>query len=121
MIPISVQPRVQVKGLPNHWSSKAVGWKLGKLFHCCLNVILLENGSKEGRILKLLVELKLDCPLLRGSMVKMGSEKHWVNFKYEQVPVFCFYCGIFGHQERSCELKLSDTKKGQIIEGQYGD
>lgn len=56
---------VQVKGLLNHWSAKAVGWKLGKLFHCCLNVILLENGSKEGRILKLFVELKLDCPLLR--------------------------------------------------------
>lgn len=54
-------------------------------------------------------------------MVKMGSEKHWVDFKYEQVPIFCFYCGIFGHQERSCKLNLSDAKEGQIIEGQYGD
>lgn len=117
----SVQVWLQVKGLPNHWSSKSVGWKIGRIFSKCLNVCLLENGSKEGRVLKLLVEIKLDCPLLRGSMIKMGSEKYWLDFRYEQLPVFCFYCGICGHQERACVRKIDDPKKGCILEDQYGD
>lgn len=105
----------------NHWSSKEVGRKLGKLFHCCLNVILLENGSQEGKILKMLVEMKLDNPLLRGSKIKLKNEKHWVDFKYENLPVFCFYCGIIWHQERSCALKVNDAKERQVSEGQYGE
>lgn len=51
---------VQIIGLPNHWSSKEVGWKLGKLFPSCLNVLIPINGSKDGRMLKLLVEVALD-------------------------------------------------------------
>lgn len=74
-----------------------MGWELGKLFHNSLNVYFLENGSKEGRILKLLVEIKLDCPLLRRSMIKIENEKYWVDFRYEQVPVFYFYFYICGH------------------------
>lgn len=98
-----------------------MGWKIGKIFPQCLNVCLLENGSKEGRILKLLVEIKLDCPLLRGSMITMGAEKYWVDFRYKQLPVFCFYCGTCGHQERSCIRKMDDAKEGIILEDQYGD
>lgn len=32
-----------------------------------------ENESKEGRMLKLLVELELDKPLLRGSKIKLNN------------------------------------------------
>lgn len=41
-----------------------------------------------------------------------------VDFKYEQLPVFYFYCGIVGHQERSCTLKLNEAmgaSTGRII------
>lgn len=74
---------VQVKGLPSRWSSKEVGWKLGKLFSTCLNVIYMENGSRDGKILKILVEVNLGQPLLRGTKIKMDSEVEWAEFKYE--------------------------------------
>lgn len=69
----------------------------------------------------MLVEVILNVPLLRGSKIKMANEKHWVDFKYDQLLVFCFYCGIIGHQDRSCELKVNDAKEGQVTEGQYGE
>lgn len=33
---------------------------------------------------------------------KRNQEEYWVNFKYERLPNFCFFCGIIGHAEKSC-------------------
>lgn len=112
---------VQIRGVPHHWSSKEVGWKLGSLFPKCLNVILPENGSKLGRMLKLLVEVNLSKPLLRGTKLKLEQELLWVDFKYEMLPTFCFYCGIVGHQEKNCDKKVRDSIASCVKEGQYGD
>lgn len=95
----------QITGIPHHWASKEVGWKIGKLFHKCLNVILPENGSKQGRVIKILVEVELNKPLLRGTKINIDGEQEWIDFKYELLPSFCFYCGLIGHQEKSCEKR----------------
>lgn len=62
-----------------------------------MNVVFPENVNKDGKMLKLLVEVKLDKPLLRETKIKMEKEVVWVDFKYEQLPTFCFYCGLIGH------------------------
>lgn len=67
-----------------------------------------------------MVELKLDVLLLRGTTLKLNQEAHWVDFKYEQLPSFCFYCGLIGHQERLCDTKLFDSNTNNICEDQYG-
>lgn len=36
-------------------------------------------------------------------MKKSGGDWIWINFKYERLPSFCFYCGIIGHSEKFCE------------------
>lgn len=61
-----------------------MGWKLGKLFPSCLNVLVSENESKECRILKLFVEVDLEKPLLRGIKIRLEEASVWVDFKYEQ-------------------------------------
>lgn len=94
---------------------------MGKLFLNCLNVIFLENGSRHGKLLKLLVEINLNNPLLRGTKIKLENEMEWVDFQYEQLPSFCFYCGILGHQEKDCETKMTDSREDTICEGQYGE
>lgn len=55
-------------------------------------MIIPENDTKEGRYVKMLVEVDLTKPLIRGTKVGFEGEKQWV-LKYEQLPLFCFYCG----------------------------
>lgn len=45
----------------------------------------------------------------------------WVEFKYESLPTLCFYCGILGHMEKSCDRKIQDSKEAKLCEGQYGE
>lgn len=112
---------IQAWGVPNQRSCKEVGFKIGKLFPHCSNVIVPENGRKMGRLLKLQVEIDLSKPLLRGTKLKLSSEEYWVGFKYEMLPTFCFYCGIIGHQQRKCKTKIRDAVSEEVMEGQYGE
>lgn len=46
---------------------------------------------------------------------KSDTDWCWVNFKYENLPTFCFICGMVGHSDKFCE-KLFDTMDGNIEE-----
>lgn len=46
------------------------------------------DGSTESRMIRLLVELELDKPLLRGTKIKLGEEIIWVDLKYEHFLLF---------------------------------
>lgn len=68
-----------------------------------------ENCSREGRMIRLLVKLELDKPLLRGTKIKLDKKIIWVDFKYEHLPTFCFYCGKTGHLEKGCDKKIENS------------
>lgn len=55
---------------------------------------------------------KQGCHIDRGN----GSQ-HWVNFKYEKFPDFCYICGIVDHTERACPIRRPGNKTE--IEGDY--
>lgn len=112
---------IHVRGLPHQWTSREVGWKLGSLFPQCLNVIIPENGSASGKIIKLYAEVDLTKPLLRGTKLTLEEEMFWVEFKYESLPTLCFYYGILGHMKKSCDRKMTDSKEANLCEGQYGE
>lgn len=77
-------------------------WKVGKIFRECFNVIIPADGGRAERYAKMLVELDLTKPLIRGTTVSCDDEVKWVNFRYEQLPYFYFYCGKIGHGEKNC-------------------
>lgn len=74
---------IQVWHIPNHWLSLETGWKVGNLFKKCYNVVIPKTGSKDSRHIKLLIELKLNKPLLRGTNLKFEGESTWIEFRYE--------------------------------------
>ena len=74
------------------------------------------GGGREGKHLKVLVEIDLTQPLLRGTTVKMNGVGRWIDFKYEKCPDFCYCCGRMGHNERNCKDKGLYLHK----ESQYG-
>lgn len=69
----------------------------------------------------MLVEVDLSKPLIRGTSLRFEGDKRWILFKYELLPLFCFYCGKVGHAERLCECKTQDAKNGMLNKGQFGD
>ncbi|XP_071929195.1 uncharacterized protein [Coffea arabica] len=103
---------VQIWNLPLHWVTKEVGRKIGSMFSSVEEMIILQNGGKKGKHMKILVEMDLSIPLPRGTMVNSNSGKKWIEFKYEKCPDFCFGCGLIGHSEKNC------NKKGMNMEGE---
>lgn len=80
-------------------------------------MIYLEYGGKGGKLLKLLVEVELDKTLLRGTNLKLEGEMVWVDFRYKQLPTFCFYYGNIWHSEKVCEHKMEDSRNSHVCEG----
>jgi hypothetical protein len=52
------------------------------------------------------VEHNVEMPIKRWIPIagKEGSKPRRFEVKYEGAPHFCFFCGIFGHNERNCLL-----------------
>lgn len=44
-----------------------------------------------------------------------------MDFKYEQLADFCYYCGRVGHTEHICNTKGEDVRNNAIKEGQFGE
>ncbi|KAL3536249.1 hypothetical protein ACH5RR_004710 [Cinchona calisaya] len=101
-----------------HCSTKEVRRKLGLVFKKVLDVVIPPGGSKEGRHLRILVEVDLTKRLLRGTLVRMDGMLRWVEFRYVRCLDFCYICGIVGHGERNCSKKKEELDKDQIP--QYG-
>ena len=63
-----------------------------------------KSGLAWGPFLRIRVDVDITKPLMRGKMIQIeGMEKGWVYFKYERLPIYCYRCGILGHQERECQ------------------
>ncbi|XP_071917145.1 uncharacterized protein [Coffea arabica] len=107
---------VQLWNLPIHWITKDIGRKIGGVFSSVREVIAPNGGGKKGKLLKILVEMDLTKPMLRGTTVKLRGSSRWIDFKYEKCPDFCYCCGVMGHNERSCRERGGNMDK----ENQYG-
>ena len=72
-----------------------------------------EIQQANGVIVKALVWMNVGKPLKKGS--NAGSRKDgnfWVDFKYERLAQFCYYCGMIGHEEKGCAKAIMDEKNG---------
>ncbi|KAM6559477.1 hypothetical protein CsatA_028716 [Cannabis sativa] len=62
------------------------------------------------------VRINITIPLKRRMKFRRrGNDSFfYANFKYEEVPTFCFICGLLGHSENFCS-KLYDTPADEIV------
>lgn len=99
----------------------ATGLKIGNMIGIAMDVLLVKAGGKEDCHLKIQVELNLTKPLLRGTMLKFKNSESWVDFKYETLPTFCYYCGHLGHTEKLCSKRKHDLAKQCLLKEQFGN
>lgn len=66
-----------------------------------------------SRRMRIKVELDLEFPLMRGTNLNLedGGSK-WVDFLYERLPNYCFWCGRIGHRMGDCEIMLAVEEDG---------
>ncbi|KAF4391129.1 hypothetical protein F8388_009551 [Cannabis sativa] len=97
---------VQIHNLPHEYFSVDNGNRLGGLIGKVIKVELVEdNPSSWHLFLRVLVEFNLKNPLVSGCFFDLDSGvKRWLQFKYEKVGIFCYFCGALGHQRRGCSL-----------------
>lgn len=69
------------------------------------------KASEEGELnslnfLRLRVVVDTSKPLCRGRKITTAEGKEgWVSFKFERLPIICYWCGMLTHSDRACPVK----------------
>lgn len=63
-------------------------------------------GNQEGStFMRIRVRVDTLKPLCRGRKIRSEEgEIGWIRFKYEQLPIICYWCGRISHSDKDCEL-----------------
>jgi hypothetical protein len=67
----------------------------------------------KARIIKIKVQIDSNQPIRPGIFI--GNTKDgikWVDFRYENMPMFCFQCGYIGHNETTCNNQTPAMEEG---------
>ncbi|KAI5016311.1 hypothetical protein ZWY2020_006162 [Hordeum vulgare] len=124
---------VRIMRLPLGMMCKESGEVTGSLIG---DVQEVEAGADEksmGRFLRVKVRMNIKAPLMRGFTLEeedaeveqtdqvdphgkeaMLGGKNWCPFEYEHLPDFCYVCGIIGHTDKACGMKLKKGEKAQF-------
>lgn len=90
---------------------KEVGNYIGAYMDSCSNNFV----GVWREYLRVRVKIDLTKPLKRRmKMRRTGDEWFWIIFKYENVPTFCFICGLMGHSDKFYS-KFFDTPESEIV------
>lgn len=98
---------IQIWGLPLHCKSITMGEQIGLKLGEVLDVGLYEYPDN-ARILK--AKVSFDITSLIRAGLYIGNDEdgvNWVDFRYENLPMFCFCCGLVGHNEDNCQSPTS--------------
>jgi hypothetical protein len=103
---------IQIWGLPIHCKTAAMGRHLGSQLGKVEDAAIYDYPQK-ARIVKVKVCINIEEPIRPGMFI--GNPKdgiNWVDFRYENLPMFCFNCGLIGHNEDKCESSFLHTPEG---------
>ncbi|VAI28195.1 hypothetical protein VPH35_088616 [Triticum aestivum] len=110
---------VRVYGVPLGALNKEAGEMVGRMIGKVLDMDVDEEGSALTEYLRIKVRIDITKPLMRYVTIddESDSDEETMNatdgeenetevgricdLKYEFLPVFCFNCGIIGHNERN--------------------
>ncbi|KAL2901046.1 Gag-Pro-Pol polyprotein [Bienertia sinuspersici] len=94
--------------------AKVIGDKLGQFLD--FDELDISGWAKYMRIR---VRMKVDKPLPRGTAMKLGRARLWVDMRIERVPGFCYACGCLGHVLRECNDYDEEVPKSDLPYGAW--
>ncbi|PNX79396.1 cysteine desulfurase mitochondrial-like [Trifolium pratense] len=93
---------IQLWGLPTHCKTKAMGNHLGSLMGEVEASEIYEYPKKQT-IVKIKVAINIHKPISAGIHVGNPTDGTcWIDYRYENLPLTCFKCGLMGHEEKLC-------------------
>ncbi|KAK7845980.1 uncharacterized protein At4g02000-like [Quercus suber] len=99
---------VQIHNLPLRRMNKVTAEAIGRTLGTIEQVDVSTTGECRGRYLRVRVRINITQPLCRGRMVNSGeAEPQWVAFQYEKLPIFCYWCGVLNHDEKTVHSGLT--------------
>lgn len=110
-IPIWIWVTKLPLGLMSREAGEVIGDEIGEF----MEVDVGEDGMVTGSVPWVKIRLDIWKPLMHGVMVQTEEEgpDRWCSVMYEYLSDFCYVCGIIGHTERACFIKL---KKGEVAQ-----
>lgn len=102
---------LQIHGLPMRMQTRDVAERIVGSLGTIEKVDIGGKGFSVSKYLRVRIVVDITQPLCRGRSVRMGGGKAgWVDFRYERLPIFCYWCGIPEHDDRDCPLWISSKK-----------
>ena len=88
--------------------------KLGRDIGSNLGVFITADtrswSADQAKFMRIRVNIPIDKPLRRcGTVVSLEGEETRVFFRYEKLPIFCYQCGVMGHDDRHCTSQRSKS------------
>ncbi|KAH7843900.1 hypothetical protein Vadar_022074 [Vaccinium darrowii] len=111
---------IQLWGLPFEYISGEIATIVGRRIGEVVDVDEKSIKEDRGKFVRVRVRICIDKPLKRGgNLVDGEGNKVWISYKYERLPIFCYYCGMLGHEERYCQSKW-EKGNGEVGADLYG-
>ncbi|KAM0898591.1 hypothetical protein ACQ4PT_021853 [Festuca glaucescens] len=110
---------VRIINLPFGYMHQKWGKTIARSFcsdGCVPVVDCAADGRCWGSYMRVRVEVDVDKPLRRGVTVFSQRRKmtDWFNLQYEDLPHFCFSCGILGHTSTECKYPGERDAEGKL-------
>ena len=112
---------IQIYNLPLKCMISGSGHEIRSKIGEVMEVDVLDKRVQWGMYLRVRVSIDTTKKLVRGKTVSIeGGEGRWMFFKYEQLPNFCYKCGMLDHGEKECPKKEQGEDSGSRGSLQYG-
>ena len=112
---------VQIHDLPVRCMNSGVCGKIGNTLGRVEQVEEFTVGRGGGNYLRVRVQMDVTQPLCRGRKIWLGGDQdHWVSFKFERLPIFCYWCGHITHDDKDCSIWLNSRGQLSPDKQEYG-
>jgi len=110
---------IQFWGLPLHCKSIAMGKEMGSQLGQLLDVSLYEF-TENVETIKVKILFNINQPIRAGMFISNDRDGiTWVDFRFENLPMFCFGCGLMGHNIEACRDQLLPFEGGTNPRGAW--
>ncbi|MBA0844640.1 hypothetical protein Goarm_023125, partial [Gossypium armourianum] len=107
-IPLVLTPFwVQIYNIPTGLFSDILAVQLGNFLGNFMEHDVSFLGKGNRNFMRIRVQIDIRRPLKRRKKISFGGKCSYVNFKYERLSLFCFYCGRLGHNDSFCEERMN--------------